>query len=133
MRLGNKEVAGVGFGIGLERIIDCLLASGEDALAFVSAPRVVVVSQGEKAFEENLVLTMTLRRRGVHTHMNLEKKSIKAQMRMAGRSNAEYVVIRGEREMEEGTFLLKTMADGTQKEMDMPTLLELLTSPCTRV
>jgi len=44
-------------------------------------------------------------------------------MRMAGKSGAPQVIIRGDQEMEKGTFLLKDMKQGTQEEKDMPGLM----------
>jgi len=50
-------------------------------------------------------------------------------MRAAGRAGAVYVVIRGDREMDAGTFLVKTMDTGEQEELDLPTMMEKLTMP----
>jgi len=98
---GKNPIQGVGFGMGLERVIHALNASGVEA----APPRplqVYIVTQHPSAFRENLVLAQTLRLRGV--------------------------VIRGEQEMDDGTFLLKDMTDGSQEALSMPDLLQRLTS-----
>ena len=64
--------------------------------------------------------------RGVPCGMDLRGRSMKAQMRGANRSGASYVIIRGESEMEQGTFVLKNMAEGTQEELEMPELMQRL-------
>ena len=124
---GKNTIQGVGFGMGLERVIHALNASG------VEAPRprplqVYIVTQHPDAFRENLVLAQTLRLRGVSCGIDLRGRRLKAQMRAANRSGAALAVIRGEQEMDDGTFLLKDMADGSQEPLSMPDLLQRLTS-----
>lgn len=122
----GDAVDGVGFALGVERVLMALAAEGVDGDAFRERPKVWVVTQGERAFRENLVLTMTLRHHGVACGMEMEKRSMKAQMRAAGRAEARYAVIRGDREMDDGTFLVKDMESGAQDTMDMPSLMEKL-------
>lgn len=62
--------------------------------------------------------------------MDLRGRKLKAQMKAANKAGCPWAVIRGEQEMEEGTFLLKHMADGSQEALTMPELLErLLAAP----
>ena len=96
------------------------------AWARCSKPLAWIISQGEKALEENLVLAQTLRLRGIQCGLDLGGRSIKAQMREANRSGAAYAIIRGEREMEKGQLILKNMKDGSQEEMELPALIEKL-------
>ncbi|MBN1269107.1 MAG: histidine--tRNA ligase [Kiritimatiellae bacterium] len=124
--VGDQVIEGVGFAAGLERIVAALRGENVKAEDFAKKPRVWIVSLGEKALEENLVLAMALRRRGVRCEMDLRGRSMKAQMRAANRAGAAAVVIRGDHEMEKGTFLLKDMAGGAQEELAMPDLMERL-------
>lgn len=126
LTLGNKTVEGVGFAMGLERVITALTGQGVDPESMREKPAVWLVSQGDQAFEENLILMQSLRMRGVACAMDLQGRSIKAQMRAANRAGSRYVVIRGEQEMEKGTFQLKNMEDGVQDELDMPELMQRL-------
>ncbi len=132
LTLGNKTVEGVGFAMGLERVIAALTGQGMDPKSLAERPDVWLVSQGASAFDENLVLMQTLRMRGVSCGMDLQGRSMKAQMRAANRADSRYVIIRGEHEMEEGTFQLKNMEDGVQEELDMPDLIQRLT-PATDI
>jgi histidyl-tRNA synthetase len=121
---GDKTIEGVGFAMGLERVLTAL---EKDAGPTADAGRrrmVWLVSMGDRAFDENLKLAQSLRMRGVACGMDLAKRSMKAQMRAADRSGASQVVIRGDAEMEKGTFMLKDMAAGTQSEVAMPELME---------
>jgi len=126
LTLGNKTVEGVGFAMGLERVITALTGQGVDPKTMNEQPDVWLVSQGSNAFEENLILMQTLRMRGVSCGMDLQGRSMKAQMRAADRTDSRYVIIRGDQEMEQGTFQLKHMEDGVQEELDMPDLMQRL-------
>jgi len=125
--VGGKRIEGVGFAMGLERIMMALQAETSGGERTVPVPLVWVVSQGEEAFRENLVLSQALRMRGVCCCMDMTGRSVKAQMRAANRAGATAAIIRGEQEMEKGTFMFKNMEDGTQEELSMPELMERLT------
>lgn len=124
--LGNREVCGVGFAMGLERVITALDAADIPA-ADPAGLHVWVVTQHPSAFRENLVLAQALRRRGIRCGMDLSGRNLKKQMRSANRSGAPWAVIRGEQEMEEGIFQLKDMQEGVQEALEMPELIERLT------
>jgi len=123
---GNKTINGVGFAAGLERIMMALESEGITTDHVGNKPQVWLVSMGEQAFEENLELLLMLRRHGVACGMDLNGRSMKAQMRVAGKSGVPQVIIRGENELENGTFLLKDMQEGTQEEVEMPELMKRL-------
>jgi histidyl-tRNA synthetase len=123
--IGDKPIEGVGFAMGIERVLMALSKQGQEAPVSRMFD-VWLVSVGERALRENLVLLQTLRMRSIRSGMDFFGKSMKAQMRAADRSGAALVVIRGDAEMEKGTFLLKDMAAGAQTEVEMPELLEKL-------
>ncbi len=125
IQMGGKDIEGVGFAIGLERVIAALENTGV-VIAEPSAPPVWLVSMGDRAFEENLVLAQALRLRGVRCALDLGKGSMKSQMRAANRAGATRVVIRGDTEMEKGVVLLKNMSDGSQEELILADLMERL-------
>ncbi|HKL21038.1 MAG TPA: His/Gly/Thr/Pro-type tRNA ligase C-terminal domain-containing protein, partial [Tichowtungia sp.] len=78
------------------------------------------------ALEENLLLMQTLRQRGIACEMELKARKIKAQMKRADKLGAERVIIRGDSELENGTFVVKNMTDGTQQELELPELMDML-------
>lgn len=121
--MDGAAVDGVGFAMGLERVLGALQAGTGEPPSAYRPPDVWLISLGREAFIENLLLCQTLRRRGVSCGMDLAGRSMKAQMRAANRAGATRAVIRGEREVEEGTFVLKEMAAGTQETLEMPELL----------
>ena len=123
--IGGQTINGVGFAIGMERVIAALESEGVTATDFAVTPSAWLISLGEKAIQENLLLAMLLRERGVCCRMDLKSRSMKAQMRAAGKSGAQYVLIRGDDELASGTFQVKDMAEGTQQELELPQVMEL--------
>jgi histidyl-tRNA synthetase len=117
--LGKKAIPGVGFALGMERVITSLEACGITAEQFAPAGGIWLISLGEAALIENMKLARELRAKGVRCGMELEAKSMKAQMRKASRANAEKVVIRGDDEIEKNTALVKDMNEGSQNEVSL--------------
>lgn len=128
IELDGAAMEGVGFAMGLERVLAVLEGQGKAADLATHRPVVWLVTQHPSAFEENLVLAQTLRLRGIACGMDLAPRSLKAQMRNANRAAACWVVVRGEQEMQTGTFSLKNMESGQQESVEMPVLMERLTS-----
>ncbi len=124
--MNGRPLDGVGYALGLERLLAALNAEGLRAEDVVRKPQAWLVSLGEPALKENLLLAMTLRQRGVACGMDLQARSMKAQMREAGKSCAAYVIILGDSEMEKGLFQVKNMASTEQKEMTLPEIMSLL-------
>lgn len=128
IHIGGREIDGVGFAMGVERVIAALEATGITAAQFAPPPPVFIVSLGEAALNENLLLLQMLRQRGVSCKMELTARKVQAQMRRANKCGARHVIIRGDSELEKGLFVLKNMADGTQREVELPELMEQLSS-----
>jgi len=126
IEVGNKTIDGVGFAMGVERMIAALEANGVTADQFAPKPAVFIVSLGEEALKENMLLAQMLRQRGIACEMELTNRKVKAQMKRANRNGAELVIIRGDTELEKGIFVLKDMTEGTQREVELPELMELL-------
>ncbi len=124
--LDDHPVTGVGFAMGMERLVLALINGGCKPESLAPKPRAVLVAQGPRAFRENLILAMMLRERNLFVEMDLSGRSLKAQMRGADRSGAQWVVIRGDRELDAGVFLLKNMTASTQEEVSLPDLMKHL-------
>ncbi|MGH2680508.1 MAG: histidine--tRNA ligase [Actinomycetota bacterium] len=115
--LGGSRVPGVGFGMGLERV---LLAIEQEGLRAPEEPGLAafVVGVGEAGRARALALTWELRAAGLAADAAFEDRPLKAQLKMADRSGATYAAIVGERELEAGTVTLRRLADGTQHEVE---------------
>lgn len=126
IHVGGRPVDGVGFAMGVERVIAALEATGISAAQFAPKPPVFIVSLGEKALGENLFLMQTLRQHGIACEMDLAGRKVQAQMRRANKCGARTVIIRGDSELEKGVFILKNMEDGLQNEVELPELMQSL-------
>ncbi|MEE9368946.1 MAG: histidine--tRNA ligase [Pontiella sp.] len=117
--LGKKAIPGVGFAVGFERAIMALEACGITADQFVPDAGIWLISLGDAALAENMKLCREIRAKGIRCGMELEAKSMKAQMRKANRVGAEKVIIRGEDELANGTAVVKDMNEGSQKTINL--------------
>lgn len=126
IQFGGRSVEGVGFAMGMERLIMALQHDHPAAGAVDGADMIWIVTAGPAAFDENLKLLQTLRFRGLRCGMDLAGRSMKAQMRAAGRAGATVTVIRGDQELADGTFQFKDMKTGAQTTLGLPELLERL-------
>lgn len=114
--MGGPDVPGIGFAVGLERLL--LALEGQNLIP--NCPQkssVYIVALGEKAEIEGLKIQGELREKGVMTYMDLQEKSLKGQMKQAGKVQSIYAVIIGENEIEQGKATVKHMQTGEQNEI----------------
>lgn len=114
--LGGPPTPGVGFGLGLDRV---LLAMEEEGLE-LPAPRDLacfVVALGERARAAGAGLVRELRAAGIAAASTLGERPLKAQLRAADRAGARFAAILGEREVAEGLVTLRRLSDGAQEEV----------------
>ncbi len=117
--LGGNETPGVGFGSGIERII--LEIQRQESLEVVEPARnAVMVHVGDNATNRAVSLAAELRNHGISVLMAPAGKSMRAQMRYANRANANYAIILGNREIEQGVAAVKPLQfDGDQKMLSL--------------
>jgi histidyl-tRNA synthetase len=111
-QLGGPSTPGIGFGSGIERM---LLAC--DAEGVLPAPAsnldVFVVDATDGSAARDLV--HELRIAGLRTDRAFDGRSMKSQMKAAGRSGARVAVILGEQEVADGTATVRDLAHGEQE------------------
>ncbi len=115
-QIGGPSAPGVGFGLGIER----LLLTMEDQGAVIPAPEgteVFVAVLGDEAREYGLRLTRELRSRGINTEMDLMGRNMKGQIKCADRSGASIAVIIGENELRSGRLSLRFLNRSEQTEV----------------
>lgn len=114
--IGGPSTPGIGFAIGLERLLLAL-----EMQNLIPAPkaqkRVYIAALGEDAVAEGFKIQEELRGLGVLTDMDLQGRSLKGQMKQAGKLDSQFTVIIGSNELEKGVAAVKNMADGTQKDI----------------
>ncbi len=119
-QLGGENTPGVGWAIGLERLILLLQQLGETPAAQLDF---YVISKGELAEKQAVVLTHKLRTQGFSLELDLSGSAIGKQFKRADRSKALACLILGETESQNGTVQLKILATGEQRSIDQATIL----------
>lgn len=116
--LGGRDVPGVGFAMGIERLLIILENYGID-ININEDPLVFVASVGCEAglFASKFVLE--LREKGVFAEKDSSGKSLNAQMKYANKINSKYVIVIGDDEIKNSKIKLKNMDSGTEEEMEI--------------
>jgi len=121
--LGGNDVPGLGFAVGIERILMLIENLGveipnDQKVTVYFAP--MGEKEGEKAFE----LATALRNKGVICDFDHMGRGIKAQFKYADKIGAKYVAVIGSNELEQGVVKLKNMTDGSEREVTFDQILE---------
>ena len=114
--LGGAPQPGLGFAIGLERL---LMVMEEQQCTFPEPPvcDLYLVSMGAAAAQRCFVLASRLREGGVAVECDIVGRSLKAQMKYADKLGARYTIVVGDTELETGAAQLKNMATGQTEDI----------------
>ena len=114
--VGGPYTPGVGFGMGLERLLLILEAKGIE-IPKPSDCDVFIATLGDRAKLEGLKLADSLRAKGSRVLTDVMGRGLKAQLKYADRSGAGYTVVIGDDELDKGVVTLRDMINSTQKEI----------------
>ncbi|AGL02097.1 histidine--tRNA ligase [Desulfoscipio gibsoniae] len=122
---GGPPTPGIGFALGLERILLALESRGK--LPDIQAgPVVFLVAVGDRAVRESFSLLARLRAAGIAADMDYQGRSLKAQMKYAGKLGVRYTVIIGEDELQKGSVVLRDMTAGSQRDIPADQIISAL-------
>ncbi len=114
--LGGKPAEGIGFAVGLERLI--LILNNENKIENkMTAPKLFCATIGDKAKAFAQKYIYELRNSGIRAEMDLLSRSVKAQMKYADKIFAEYSVVLGDDEIDNNKAIFKNMRTGETKEL----------------
>lgn len=119
--LGGPDTAAVGWAIGLERLIILLQKLQETPNHLLDF---YVVSRGEKAEAQALILGQKLRQAGFSLELDLSGSAFKKQFARADKSGAIGCLILGDEEAENQIVKLKWMATKEQQTISQVDLLD---------
>ncbi len=109
--LGGKATEGIGFAVGIERLVMIMKAQGlADGEAF--APDIFVAAIGDSADIAAQKLVHSLRLNGLAAERDLCERSVKAQMKFANKLGSRFSIVLGDDEITEGRADLKNMSTG---------------------
>ena len=109
--LGGQPLSGIGFGIGIDRVILACEAEGLPLAAELPLS-CFVIPLGNEAEVPALAIATELRKVGLRVEIAFGDRSLKGAMKSADKSGARYLFVLGERELQSGTVELKEMATG---------------------
>lgn len=113
-QLGGPDLPGIGFGMGIERLLLTMAAEGVKVPEAPYLEAFIAVRGGLEEREAALILTRQLREEGIACDMDHTGRSLKAQLRYADKHRVPYVLVLGEQERESGTVKVKNMTDGEE-------------------
>ncbi|RDX02849.1 histidine--tRNA ligase [Listeria kieliensis] len=122
----GPDTPGIGFGMGVERVL-LALEKAQVKIPAAKGLSCYVISAQEEADEKVVQLVNMLRDHGISAEKDYQKRKLKAQLKDADRKQAKYTVIIGEDEIRTGEYSLKNMATGEQflvTETELITTLE---------
>lgn len=123
--LGGPNVPGIGFGMGLERLLMALEAENIE-LPVDQDLDCFVVAMGERAKEEAVRLVHQLRLNGIQVDKDYQMRKMRAQLRAADRLKAKYVLILGDQELDHNVINLRTMETGEQTEIPLDEIINYM-------
>ncbi|MDF1613936.1 histidine--tRNA ligase [Desulfurivibrio dismutans] len=128
-QLGGPDLPGIGFAMGLERLV-LLLQEQEQAAA--AGPDLFLACLGEPAAAYGFTLLQKCRLAGLSALMDIQGRGLKSQMKQADRLHARHVLIIGEDELNAGQAVLRNLDSKEERQValddELTALLPLLQS-----
>lgn len=121
--LGGPPIPGVGFGLGIERLL-LLMEACNAPFPDDDNVDVFIAVMGDRAKAFGLKLCRELRQKGIAAEMDTLARNIKGQFKYADRLNAKYTLVIGENELEKGVVSLKDMRKSQQREIKLDDIFE---------
>ncbi|GAC1445028.1 MAG: histidine--tRNA ligase [Mycobacteriales bacterium] len=124
--LGGQPLSGIGFGLGTDRTFLACQVEGR-TVGDASRCDVFLVPLGPAAKDRLVELSGQLRRAGVRTDLAFGERGLKGAMKGADRSGASFVVVSGDRDLNDGLGAqLKDLRTGEQSAVALDRLVDTL-------
>ncbi len=124
-QLGGPSTPGIGFAIGIERILLVLENTGVE-INNPNKVKVYFAPMGENESVKVFELVTNLRNQGVICDFDHMGRGIKAQFKYADKIGARFVAVVGSNELSEGVVKIKNMADGTETPVAFSKIAEFV-------
>ena len=123
--LGGPPIPGVGFGLGIERLLITMEAAGKEIPVSQGADAFIVF-MGESARKEGMALMRSLRKAGFRVEMDMLARNVKNQFKCADRAGAKRTIVVGEDEIAKKVVSMKNMETGTQETVPFDKIISYL-------
>ena len=118
--LGGADLSGIGFGLGIDRVL--LAREAEGLGRDMSYLDLFCIALGDESKSFVATLVNALRDAGVKVDMAYGDRALKGSMKAADRSGARFSLVIGESEMASGQGELKDMRTGESRSVRLETL-----------
>jgi len=115
--LGGRPTPALGFGLGLERVVK-KIREKNIPLKGDKGDIIFLAQLGDQARRKMFVFFEEMRRRGYKVRQAFTKDRLKAQLEEANRLGAKQTLILGQKELIDGTIIIRDMDSGTQEVID---------------
>ena len=115
--LGGRPTPACGMALGLERII-LKLKENNIEIPALRKPDIFLAQLGEQARKKSFILIEELRKTGFYVVHSCSKKGLKKQLEMANKDGVKYTLILGQKEVIDGTIIVREMEGGAQEIVD---------------
>ena len=120
--IGGRELPGIGFAIGLERLL--LTLEKEDVeLPVNKGIDLYITTIGDQAKEKGFEFLSALRKSGLKAEIDYLGRSVGSQMKAADRMNANYTIIIGGDELKSGQATVRNMKTGEEIDVELDKLV----------
>lgn len=120
--LGGQHTPSLGFAMGIERLMLLMEAQGCE-FPEAEKPDLFIVALGEKATLKAVEIAKDMREEGFSALLDLNQRSVRAQMKYADKLGAKFNVVIGDNEVEAKTAKLKNMQTGEETEINLDTFV----------
>lgn len=127
--LGGSKLSGIGFGLGIDRILLALEAEAESGQLLPGELKYIdlyVIALGDQARTKCFTLVDSLRKEGFVVEQNFGDRSLKAAMKAADKSGARFAIVLGDSELESASVELKEMSNGALTSVRLTSLAKTL-------
>lgn len=121
--LGGPDTPAVGFAGGVERVI-AELKSKQVGIPLPLPPDIFLACLGETARKKAIRLFEDLRRRGIRVAESFTKDGLKSQLEIANRLKVKFTLVVGQKELTDGTIIVRDMENGIQEIVDFNKVTE---------
>lgn len=120
--LGGANTPSLGFGMGLERI-QMVMEAQECEFPQPARPDLFIVALGEKATLKAIEIAKDMREEGFTALYDLNQRSLRAQMKYADKTGAQFSVVIGDNEVDNDLAKLKNMQTGDETDINLTTFV----------
>jgi len=123
--MGGRPTPALGWALGIDRII-LKLKENDICIPVVNKPDIFLAQLGDAAKRKAMIFFEELRTRGYQAAQNFSKDNLKLQLEQANKLDVKLTLIMGQKEIMDGTILMRDMESGMQEVFDFKKIYEEL-------